>query len=38
MESKATKKKAKSQASDEDSEFVSGCGFYEMNIRVGSWE
>lgn len=38
MESKATKKKTKSQASDEDTEFVSGCGFYEMNIRVGSWD
>lgn len=38
MESKASKKKAnaKSQASDEESEFISSCGFYEMNIRVGS--
>ena len=40
MESKPTKKKAlaKSQASDEETEFPSGCGFYEMNIRVGSWD
>lgn len=40
MESKAAKKKtsSKAQASDEETEFVSGCGFYEMNIRVGSWD
>ena len=43
MESKASKKKLiiskatpMSDGDDDETEFISHCGFYEMNIRVGS--